>query len=343
MTPFSRRGFLAKAAVGAAVAAGTSAVAATPAKIVNPLVLQRADAQIFRHSDGFYYMMATVPEFDRLVIRRAETLAGLSTAAEVVVWRRPADGQMGGYIWAPELHHVDGRWLIYFGAGNAGAVFHVRTYVLECADKNPLTGQWALAGQVETPWDTFTLDATVFTHGKTRYLCWAQGEPGIETNSNIYLAPLKSPTHIAAAPTRLSVPTLEWETRGYKVNEGPAVLARNGRLFLTYSASATDENYCLGMLTARDDADIMDPAAWTKSSAPVFRSSAKNNVWGAGHNSFTVDEKGRDMLVYHARDYQKITGNPLHDPNRHTRVQPFGYTADGVPDFGEPVANGLLA
>ena len=27
-------------------------------------------------------------------------------------------------------------------------------------------------------------------------------------------------------------------------------------LFLTYSASATDARYCLGMLTARDDADV---------------------------------------------------------------------------------------
>ncbi len=48
------------------------------------------------------------------------------------------------------------------------------------------------------------------------------------------------------------------------------------------------------------------------------------------------------MLVYHARDYRDIKGDPLFDPNRHTRIQPIDYTADGVPDFGEPVANGLL-
>jgi len=147
----------------------------------------------------------------------------------------------------------------------------------------------------------------------------------------------------AAKPARLSVPTLAWEIQGFKVNEAPAILARNGRLFMTYSASATDARYCLGMLTVRDDVDIMDPAKWTKSPVPVFKSSPKHKVWGPGHNSFTVDEKGRDMLVYHGRDYEKIKGDPLFDPNRHTRVQPFGYTADGVPDFGEPVANGPLA
>ena len=49
------------------------------------------------------------------------------------------------------------------------------------------------------------------------------------------------------------------------------------------------------------------------------------------------------MLVYHARDYAAIKGDPLFDPNRHTRVQPIRYTGDGVPIFNPPVANGPLA
>jgi GH43 family beta-xylosidase len=138
------------------------------------------------------------------------------------------------------------------------------------------------------------------------------------------------------------VPTLPWEIRGFKVAEAPALLARNGRLFMTYSASATDDRYCMGLLTARDDADIMDPAAWTKSPVPVFVSDPDAGVWGPGHNSFTVDERGRDMLVYHARDYRAIKGDPLFDRNRHTRVQPFGFRADGTPDFGKPVRIGAL-
>ncbi len=312
------------------------------AKIVNPLVLQRADPQIFRHNDGFYYMMASVPEYDRLAIRRARTLAGLATAEETVVWRRPESGQMAGYIWAPELHHFDGQWHIYFAAGDGDDKFHIRTYVLSSADANPMTGQWSLTGELETPWDTFTLDSTTFVHRGVRYLCWAQHEPGIDTNSNLYLAPLATPTTLAAKPARLTVPTYDWETIGFKVNEGPALLARNGRLFLTYSAAATDYHYCMGMLTARDDADIMDPASWVKSPEPVFKSSPAHNIWGPGHNSFTVDENGRDILVYHARDYREIQGDPLFDPNRHIRVQPIHYTPDGVPDFGEPVANGVL-
>jgi GH43 family beta-xylosidase len=339
---FTRRRFLTTSAGAGLMSPILAQAADKSAKIVNPLVLQRADPQIFRHDDGFYYMMASVPEYDRLAIRRARTLAGLATAEETVVWRRPESGQMAGYIWAPELHHFDGQWHIYFAAGDGDDKFHIRTYVLSSADANPLTGKWSLAGQLVTPWDTFTLDSTTFVHHGVRYLCWAQHEPGIDTNSNLYLAPLSTPTTLAAKPARLTVPTYDWETIGFKVNEGPALLARNGRLFLTYSAAATDYHYCMGMLTARDDADIMDPASWVKSPEPVFKSSPAHNIWGPGHNSFTVDENGRDMLVYHARDYREIQGDPLFDPNRHTRVQPIHYTPDGVPDFGEPVANGVL-
>lgn len=344
----TRRLFLAGTAALPAVGTGLfngNALAAPLAdgSPLNPLVRQRADAQIFRHPDGNYYLTGSVPEYDRLIIRRAPTLAGLSAGnSEAVVWRRPASGKLGGYIWAPELHWFDGAWHLYFAAGDGDEPFHIRTYVLVCRDADPLTGSWSMLGQLETPWDSFTLDSTIFDHRGVRYICWAQKEPGIETNSNLYLAPLATPTTLARPSTRLTVPTLEWETQRYKVAEAPALLARNGRLFLTYSASATDARYCMGLLTAPDDADIMDPAVWQKSPQPVFASSTETSVYGPGHNSFTVDEQGRDILVYHGRDYREIQGNPLFDPNRHTRIQRIYYRADGTPDFGVPVGNGAL-
>jgi GH43 family beta-xylosidase len=325
----------------APAAARAGAPRAAPPVPSNPLVVQRADAQILRH-DGRYYMTASVPEYDRLVIRSAPTLAGLSNAEEAVVWRRPLSGPLGGYIWAPELHRIDGRWFLYFAAGDKDQPFRIRTYVLRCVGPDPIAGRWTMEGKLQTPWDSFTLDSTVFTHKGRRYLAWAQGEPGIETNSNLYLAPLATPTTLAAAPCRLTVPTLPWEVRGFKVAEGPAPLHRNGRLFMAYSASATDARYCLGLLTAEEDADLMDSRSWSKSPEPVFVSNAQTRVFGPGHNSFTTDEQGRDLLVYHGRSYEQIDGDPLFDPNRHTRVQRLYYRPDGAPDFGVPVGEGPL-
>ena len=341
----SRRLFLAGAAASLAAPAFGRAFDAKAPVPSNPLVRQRADAQIFRHTDGCYYMTASVPEYDRLVLRRARTIAGLADAEEAVLWRHEASGPRSGFIWAPELHLIDGRWIMYFAAGPSGGgedVFRIRTYAVACDGADPMHGNWSVLGQLETPWDSFNLDSTVFTHRGVRYMSWAQREPGIETNSNLYLAPMAGPLTFAAKPARLSVPTLDWEVQGFKVNEGSAPLVRNGRIFMTYSASATDARYCMGMLTARDDADLMDPASWIKSPVPVFQTSRENSIFGPGHNSFTVDEQGRDVLVYHARDYEEIDGDPLFDPNRHTRVQHFRYRADGTPDFGVPVANGQL-
>lgn len=346
MLTIDRRLFIAGAA-GAAMA--PSALQAAPAsslpQVSNPLVHRRADAQIFRHDDGFYYMTGSVPEYDRLVLRRAKTLAGLSTAEERVLWRHLESGPLSGFLWAPELHQIDGKWYMYFAAGPSGGgedVFRIRTWVAVCDGADAMTGNWSILGQFEFPWDSFNLDSTIFTHRGVRYVSWAQREPGIETNSNLYLAPLKTPLTLGAKPVRLTVPTLDWEIQGYKVAEASAVLARNGKLFLTYSASATDARYSLGLLTADEGADIMDPASWTKAPAPVFKTSRETSVFGPGHNSFTVDEQGRDILVYHGRDYEVIEGDPLFNPDRHTRIQRLYFNADGTPDFGIPVGNGPL-
>ena len=65
-------------------------------------------------------------------------------------------------------------------------------------------------------------------------------------------------------------PELPWERIGYNVNEGPAVLKHGGKIFVTYSASATDHNYCVGLLWADENADLLDINSWHKSQEPVF-------------------------------------------------------------------------
>ncbi|HYN93703.1 MAG TPA: AbfB domain-containing protein, partial [Pilimelia sp.] len=52
-------------------------------------------------------------------------------------------------------------------------------------------------------------------------------------------------------------------------------------------------------------------------------------------------EDGRsDILVYHDRSYRDITGDPLRDPNRRTRIQKLYWNPDGTPNFGIPVPDG---
>ena len=306
---------------------------------LQPLIEQRADPFIHRHADGWYTFTASVPAYDGVELRRSRTITGLTEAEPVMVWRRPERGLTCGLIWAPEIHFIDGRWVVYFAASRTRDITndphrHRMFAITSDGDDDPLEGPWSEPIQIETGLDTFCLDATTFEHRGARYYAWAQQDPAIRGNSNLYIAPISSATELAGQPVRLSVPEFEWERRGYWVNEGPAVVKHGSRLWMTYSASATDENYAMGLLWADADADPLDPASWTKSPEPVLTSRPELSLFGPGHNSFTVAEDGRtDLLVYHARTTHKIIGDPLWDPGRHTFVQPLRWGDDGMPEF----------
>lgn len=309
--------------------------------ILQPLIEQRADPYIYKHTDGYYYFTASVPLYDRIELRRATTIAGLATAPTVDAWHKPETGPYSELVWAPELHFNDGAWYVYFAAAPSRAIkdalFQHRMYAIRNRHANPLEGEWEFMGQVDTGIDSFCLDATTFTHKGTLYYLWAQKDPAIEGNSNLYIAPMKTPWQIEGAPILLSKPEHDWETIGFWVNEGPSVLRRNGKIFISYSASATDHNYAMGLLWADEDADLLDPHSWTKSAQPVLRTCYDHGVYGPGHNSFTLAEDNDTvMLVYHARTYTEIVGDPLWNPDRHTFVKPLRWDDHGMPVFGRP-------
>lgn len=308
---------------------------------INPIVEQRADPWVYKHTDGFYYFTASVPEYDRIELRKAATIQELGKAHPRVIWKKHEQGEMGAHIWAPEIHFIDGKWYIYFAAGKAEAIWEIRVYVLENTSPDPMEGTWVEKGKVKMDWESFSLDATTFEHRGTRYLVWAQNKPEIQGNTNLYIATLSNPWTLGGTPVMLSKPEFDWEKVGYWVNEGPAVIKRNGRIFISYSASATDANYCMGLLSAPEDSDLLNAASWTKSEEPVFKSSSETGQYGPGHNCFTVSEDGEDILVYHARSYEQVE-KPLEDPNRHTRAQRLNWKEDGTPDFGTPVADGRV-
>ena len=300
---------------------------------VNPIAAQRADPWVYKNDDGAYYFIATAPEYDRIEIRKSNTINGIGTAEPVVVWKKHEEGTMGGYIWAPELHKINGKWYVYFAAGDADNVWHIRMYVLSNDSEDPTSGEWVEEGRIFTKKDSFSLDATTFENNGELYYIWAQGVREGE-NTSLLISKMESPTKLKGEEVIICDPTLDWERRGYKVNEGPAVLKKNGKIFVTYSASATDANYCIGMLWADENADLLDPKSWHKSQEPVFYTNKEARRFGPGHSCFTVAEDGKtDVLIYHARFYEQIRGNSLFDFNRHTRARTIAWDENGMPDF----------
>lgn len=305
-----------------------------------PLVLQRADPWIHRHHDGRYFFIATAPEFDRIEISQASTIAGIRDAVPKVVWKKYDRGPMSEHIWAPELHHIDGVWYVHFAAALAEDPWRIRMHVLANDSEDPMEGTWSELGEIKTQFDTFSLDATHFELNGQRYLIWAQSDIGGTYNSALWISEMSSPTELVGKQSIITVPNLPWETIGYKVNEGAAVLIRDEKIFVSYSASATDHNYAMGLLSADIDSDLLDPNSWTKSREPVFYTNEALKRYGPGHNSFVLAEDGETyLMVYHARDYKELQGTPLTDPNRHTHVRKLLWDENGYPDFAQDLSD----
>ena len=190
--------------------------------ILQPLIEQRADPFIIRHTDGYYYFTASVPQYDRIELRRAKTIAGLVDAEKVDVWHKPDTGAYSELIWAPEIHFNDGAWYVYFAAAPSREIKHKlfqhRMYAIRNTNANPLEGEWEFMGQIDTGIDTFCLDATTFTHKGQLYYLWAQKDYEIEGNSNLYIAPMKTPWQIEGQPILLSKPITVWKKPGITVS-----------------------------------------------------------------------------------------------------------------------------
>ena len=308
-----------------------------------PFIEQRADPFITAADDGkggqCYYFTASVPAYDRIVLRKSSTLEGLSEAEEVTIWNCHESGDMSKHIWAPELHFVEGTWYIYFAASRKEEIWRLRPYVLECTGKDPMRDPWRERGMMQCSDEDiysfrgFILDATTFENHGTRYFVWAEKVAAGVGISNLYIAKMESPLKLSTPQVLLTTPDYDWERVDIWVNEGPAVLKHNGRIFLTYSASATGECYCMGMLSIGENEDLLDPRAWVKEKKPVLSSDREKGFFGPGHNSFTKLPDGDDVCVFHARTYDVIEGDPLYDPNRHTMLMKVVYDEKGYPVF----------
>ncbi|MCK9208455.1 MAG: glycoside hydrolase family 43 protein [Salinivirgaceae bacterium] len=305
-----------------------------------PIVEQRADPFVYKHTDGYYYFTGSVPSYDCIELRKSKTISGLRNAETCKVWIKHKSGPMSQHIWAPEIHYLDGKWYIYFAASEEDDIWKLRPYVIECNGQEPLKDKWVELGQMQAAdndpktFIDFSLDATIFENKGKRYFCWAEKTGGQFAASNLYLAEMESPIKLKTPQFMLTTPDYDWERVGFWVNEGPAVIKNKGNIYITFSASATGACYCMGMMEANENTDLLDRNSWKKSRHPVLATDHEKGIYGPGHNCFTVAEDGvTPLCVYHARDYEKIVGDPLYDPNRHARVMEVKFDAAGKPVF----------
>ncbi len=305
----------------------------------NP-VAPGADPWVVQHNGWYFWCLSE--DMLGVAIYRSRTLTELGE--KISVWRAPASGAHCAEIWAPELHHIDGRWFVYVAASNGRNETH-RMIVLEAAGGDP-TGELSYLAELYTGDDIVTcrnnrwaIDGTVLEHEGQRYFLWS-GWADDRDQQWLYIAAMENPWTISSNRVRICEnDTFVWERvgetpEGRGLNEAPQVLQRDGRVFVVFSASGSWEiTYKLGMLELRAGGDPLSPQAWIKHERPVFQ--ATDCTWGVGHCSFTTSPDGtEDWITFHAKRETK------HNWDRVIHVQPFSWDTTGCPVFGAPMAAG---
>ncbi len=315
----------------------------------NPFIEERADPFITKSPDGIYYFTASYPAvkdelhgYDRIILRKSDTVKGLSVAKEKTIWTAHRDGIMSRHIWAPELHFIGNSWYIYFAAATSENKWDIKPYVLRCTGNDPYNDSWEEMGVVGRTEDDslsfrcFSLDMTYFEQGGKSFLIWAQ----IEGDSSLFMAETtkETPWRLKTKPILLTKPEYDWEKVVHRVNEGASVLKTENKIYVFFSASGTGAEYCIGRLEADIGSDLMNPQSWTKLPIPVLETKNLKDEAGPGHNSFVTDESGDLLLVYHARPSSHLEKNcgtfceeSLYDPCRHTRIRRVLFSETGEP------------
>ncbi|BCM90214.1 extracellular exo-alpha-(1-_5)-L-arabinofuranosidase [Abditibacteriota bacterium] len=290
----------------------------------NPLLPRDGADPFLIWNDGEYFLSVTRGK--HLSFYRAPTLAGLRDAQEQIFWS-DSHPQRCTEIWAPEFFHLDGRWWCYYTASD-GKGRH-RMWVLR-GHETDLGGPWEFGAQLKTDEGDalYAIDLTVIQSPRGRFAVWA-GHPG----HRLFISPMESPSVLGSERMLL-------EASGFgcpDIREGPFCLRRNGRIFLIYSAcDARSADYKLGMLSADENADLMDAASWTQHPDPVFTRNDRAKVYGPGHHCFFKSPDGtQDWMAYHAKKSRRWTFT-----DRVPCAMRITWNEDGTPNLGTPPAFG---
>ncbi|MGA7148223.1 MAG: family 43 glycosylhydrolase [Microbacterium sp.] len=296
-----------------------------------PLLPNRADPHVLRYTlpngeKTWLYIATDDSGQDEFFIRQADTIAGLGSAVDNRILGYGLSGtSTNAQLWAPELHVVDGDLYILFAA-NANSVNSwtgVQSYTMRLKPGgNPLVrADWEApqrvvdaAGQPLTTYGTgITLDMTHFRDGGKDYVAWSERVVSPATGPAVVKIATVTPS--TTGPWRLSSPrsTIAYPDKGWSANttavvEGPFVIQRDGKVMVTFSGSGIDWTYAVGLATASSGADLLDPATWqVRDNAIWSYEGVFANNWGPGHNSYTYDDDGNLINVFHAKATQNGT------------------------------------
>ena len=369
----------------------------------SPLASCRADPYaIYDDEKGVYYFTGSNLNersasgggaYSSIVIRQANRLNEITDAEEFDIWTDATleDGtKITGWYWAPEIHKIGGKWRVIalatvtLPSEKEGGW---RQCIFTCnGDDLTDKSNWEYTGYIHEGTNgegVGAFDTTYFElNGQSYYVT--------PKNSSIWITTVdpERPLYPTGPVVKLSAADRAYETNngsgkagynnmgdgkiGQAIQEASAVLVHGDRIFIAYAGCTIDMMYCVCLLYADVNADLMNPDSWTKYPYPIlatqdltttlkqadyFATDGTKDVtghgdngliagaegkykgtFGPGHNTFTVDENGNPVIIYHARDwedeYPGATGSNkygLVDPGRHAYARPVIFNYEGFP------------
>lgn len=263
----------------------------------NPFLTAAADPWVIRDGDWYYW-------YRGMAVARSATLTGLQVTE--------SGGQLEALpeqteLWAPEMHHYQGHWYVFYAADYENDNTRHRMYAARSVTDDPM-GAWERPVKLELPDDQWAIDGTFFEYSDGRiFFIWSgwrnENEGPSLWKQYLYIAQLETgdPTRVVSTQrVMISKPQYYWEMTQLPQNEGPAVLVSPaGTYYCMYAANYSASNdYVVAAL--RLTGDPMDPGAWEKLPKPVLRSNEAAGIYAPGHASFTKSPDGtEDWIVYH--------------------------------------------
>ncbi len=307
-----------------------------------PLAKGYGDPVLFFWEDKWYYI-STNDNLDDigLYVREADTVEGLFEKGITEHLILPYDEPKGFMqtFWAPEFHVIGEELYILFAV--SGKVWGPQCHLMKLKRGQSIIKAESWEDPIhickkDGSWlteDGITLDMTYVKTKRASYMVWSYrkdiGAP-TDTGSMLYIATIdeKEPWILTSDPVLLSRPLFGWENvDGTINNEGPYAFVKNDTVFLSYSGgSANGYTYAVGLLTAKEEDDLLDVSVWSKRNTPVLSFYSVAGEYGPGHNSFYINEEGELMIAYHAE-----TG--LQEHLRCDGIRRIHFRKDGTPDF----------
>lgn len=279
-----------------------------------PVAINRADPNIIRWNGSYYFIATNDADHNHtLYIRKSDSIPGIQDAEETLILDSDTYPDIKNLLWAPEFHIINNE-LYIFVAATTGEFFYEEAHVMKLKQGGDPANKmdWERPRRVVRKdgsdlckaGEVITLDMTYFEWDGIAYVVWSQRQfLPVDQGAWLYIAKLNKdePWKLSSDPVVLAKPEYGWENNHSFVSEGPYAIIRDKKLFLTYSASAVDATYVVGLMEIEEGLDLLEPKNWTRLNFPILTSHSVKGEYGTGHNSYVLDEENTLWNAYHAR------------------------------------------